>query len=99
MSERRTMPSGAEVFTFPSQNPDLWDDNEHFYSFQDCKCGDGRMYAQSLGCRYAVQCTDCWARHFHHPETQRIHKEQLAALNAGTNEVDHYFHQPPTGTP
>ncbi len=97
--EKGTMGSGAEIWTFPSQHPMLRDEREFFYAFLDCTCVGGREVARgSAGTVYLIQCIPCWKRHFDHPETRKVHKEQLEALNAGTNEVDHYF-QSPKGTP
>ncbi len=96
--ESWTTASGAEVWTFPSQYPLLREEREHFYAFPDCTCVGGRESAHehSTGTVYLTQCAYCWSRHFDHPEVRRVHKEQLRALEEGTNEVDHYFQ--PKGT-
>lgn len=98
MNERHIMPSGAEVFTWPTQYPELRDTDEAFYAFPDCgECRGGRTTdVDKAGTYYFVQCIYCWSRHFDHPETQRVHKEQLAALNERAHEIDYYFQ--PKGT-
>lgn len=80
--EGRTLSSGAEVWSFPSQYPELRSTREFYYAFMDCLCVNGRdsLKDPNTGTIYWGQCQSCWKRHWEHPATQAEHKRQLEEL-------------------